>query len=183
MNSHSESQGVPKDQCCHQQDEGHTKVINVKMPRQSGPRHRVRGTAIPATGFSCVGLGVSLPELALSRLRKQPRFTYASIKGNQEGHWIRNQRDRGVCIRLFTQMWGVVDVVVVGVVRQGGGKMSPARYYFRGCPKCGKSDVALPARLRGSEAEFSSWSPCLPAEMLSFTLLTAACSLGPLKAG
>lgn len=69
---------------------------------------------------------------------------------------------------------------VCGGVR--GGNMSPARY-FRGCPKCGKSDVSLPARLRESEAELRSWSPCLPAEMLSFTVPTAASSLGPLKAG
>lgn len=63
-----------------------------------------------------------------------------------------------------------------------GGKMSPARY-FRGCPKCGKSDIALPARLRESEPEISSWSPCLPAEMLSFAIPTASCSLVPQKAG
>lgn len=176
-NSHSESQGVPKDQCCHQQDEGHTKVINAKMPRQPGPRQRVRGTAIPATRFSRLGLGVSLPELALNRLGKQPRFTYASIKGNQEGHWIRNQRDRGVSGSPSTRMWGVD---VCGWAR--GGKMSSAGY-FRGCPKWGESDVALPARLRGSEDELSSWSPCWPAEMLSFTVPTAASSLVPLKAG
>lgn len=96
MKSHSKSQGVPKDQCCHQQNEGHTKVINAKMPRQSGLRPRVRGTALPATRFSFPGSGISLPKLALSRLGTQPRFTYASIKGNQEGHWNRNQRDRGV---------------------------------------------------------------------------------------
>ena len=40
--SQSESQGVYKDQCCYQQDEGHNKVINAKMPRLSGQRHYVK---------------------------------------------------------------------------------------------------------------------------------------------
>lgn len=54
---------------------------------------------------------------------------------------------------------------------------------FGGCPQCGQSDVSLPARLRESEPEVRSWSPCLPAEMPSFTILTVSCSLVPLKAG
>lgn len=65
---------------------------------------------------------------------------------------------------------------------RGGDKRSPARC-FCGCPQSGQSDVSLPARLRESEPEVSSWSPCLPAEMPSFTIPTASCSLVPLKAG
>lgn len=90
----SETQGVPKNQCCHQQDEGHTKVINVKMPRQTGQRQCVSGTTVAATGFSRPVLGISLSKLALNRLGKTARgLLMPPSKETRKGIRFKNQRD------------------------------------------------------------------------------------------